>query len=99
MPNDIAIKMVFIFLNIFLSFPIAANSKIWNTRTRNPYSIYLYQYPPVTVNLQTKKVSEPTFLHQIKRCFGILFGLSAQVIMAFIFDINTNLNEIYKEMS
>jgi hypothetical protein len=33
--------------------------------------------------MQTKKVSEPTFLHQIKRCFGILFGLSAQVNMAF----------------
>jgi hypothetical protein len=30
-------------------------------------------------NMQAKKVSEPTFLHQIKRCFGILFGLSAQV--------------------
>jgi hypothetical protein len=27
-------------------------------------------------NMQTKKVSDPTFLHQIKRCFGILFGLS-----------------------
>ena len=48
---------------------------------------------------QTKKVSEPTFLHQIKRCFGILFGLSTQVNMAFIFGINTNLNENYKEMS
>jgi hypothetical protein len=47
--------------------------------------------------MQTKKVSEPTFLHQIKRCFGILFGLSAQVSMAFIFDINTNLNENHKE--
>jgi hypothetical protein len=46
-----------------------------------------------------KKVSEPTFLHQIKWCFGILFGLSAQVNMAFIFDINTNLNKNYKEMS
>jgi hypothetical protein len=44
--------------------------------------------------MQAKKVSEPTFLHQIKRCFGILFGLSAQVNLAFIFDINTNLNEI-----
>jgi hypothetical protein len=32
--------------------------------------------------MQTKKVSEPTFLHQIKRCFGILFGLSAKVNMA-----------------
>jgi hypothetical protein len=42
--------------------------------------------------MQTKKVSEPTFLHQIKQCFGILFGLSAQVNMAFIFEINTNLN-------
>ena len=49
--------------------------------------------------MQTKKVSEPTFLHRIKRCFGILFGLSAQVSMAFIFDINTNLNENNKEMS
>ena len=51
--------------------------------------------------MQMKKVSdsEATFLHQIKRCFGILFGLSAQVNMAFIFDINTNLNENYKEMS
>jgi hypothetical protein len=28
-----------------------------------------------------------TFLHQIKRCFGILFGLSAQVNMTFIFEI------------
>jgi hypothetical protein len=36
---------------------------------------------------------------QIKRCFGILFGLCAQENMAFIFDINTHLNEIYKEMS
>jgi tetrahydromethanopterin S-methyltransferase subunit G len=42
--------------------------------------------------MQTKKVSEPTFLHQIKRCFGILFGLNAQVFMSFIFEINTNLN-------
>jgi hypothetical protein len=49
--------------------------------------------------MQTKKVSEPTFLHQIKRRFGILFGLSAQVNMAFIFEINTNLNENHKEMS
>jgi hypothetical protein len=49
--------------------------------------------------MQTKKVSEPTFLHQIKRYFGILFGLSAQIVMAFIFDINTNFNENYKEMS
>jgi hypothetical protein len=31
--------------------------------------------------------------------FGILFGLSAQVNMAFIFDVNTNLNEKYKKMS
>jgi hypothetical protein len=49
--------------------------------------------------MQTKKVSELTFLHQIKQCFGILFGLSAQVIMAFISDINHNLNENDKEMS
>jgi hypothetical protein len=49
--------------------------------------------------MQTKKVSEPTFLHQMERCFGILFGLSAQVSMAFIFEINTNLNENHKEMS
>jgi hypothetical protein len=49
--------------------------------------------------MQAKKVSEPTFLHRIKRCFGTLFGLSAQVNMAFIFDININLNENYKEMS
>jgi hypothetical protein len=53
----------------------------------------------ITKPMQAKKVSEPTFLHQIKQCFGILFGLSAQVNMAFIFDINTNLNENYKEMS
>jgi hypothetical protein len=53
----------------------------------------------ITKPMQIKKVSEPTFLHQIMRCFGILFGLSAQVIMAFIFDINTNLNDNYKEMS
>jgi hypothetical protein len=26
----------------------------------------------ITKHMQTKKVSEPTFLHQIKRCFGIL---------------------------
>jgi hypothetical protein len=32
-------------------------------------------------------------------CFGILFGLSAQVNMAFIYDINTHLNENYKDMS
>ena len=37
--------------------------------------------------------------NQIKRCFGILFDLSAQVNMAFIFEINTNINENYKEMS
>jgi hypothetical protein len=37
--------------------------------------------------------------NQIKRCFGILFGLSAQVNMAFIFEINTNINENHKEMS
>jgi hypothetical protein len=53
----------------------------------------------ITKHMQTKKVSYPTFLHQIKRCFGILFGLSAQVNMAFIFDINTNFNENNKEMS
>jgi hypothetical protein len=51
------------------------------------------------LNMQTKKVSEPTFLHQIKRCFVILFGLRAQVNMAFIFEINTNLNENHNEMS
>jgi hypothetical protein len=45
--------------------------------------------------MQTKKVSEPSFLHQIKRCFGILFGLSAQVSMAFIFEINTTYNFIH----
>jgi hypothetical protein len=49
--------------------------------------------------MQTKKVSEPTFLHRIKRCFGILFGSSAQVNMAFIFEKNINLNENNKEMS
>jgi hypothetical protein len=43
----------------------------------------------ITKHIQTKKVSEQTFLYQIKRCFGILFGLSAQVNMAFIFEINT----------
>jgi hypothetical protein len=53
----------------------------------------------ITKQMQTKKVSEPTFLHQIKRCFGILFGLSARVNMAFIFEINTNLNENHKKMS
>jgi hypothetical protein len=53
----------------------------------------------ITKLKQTKKVSEPTFLHRIKRCCGILFGLSAQVSMVFIFDINTNLNENNKEMS
>jgi hypothetical protein len=36
----------------------------------------------ITKHMQTKKVSEPTYLHQIKRCFGILFGSSAQVNMA-----------------
>jgi hypothetical protein len=49
--------------------------------------------------MQTKKVSEPTFLHRIKQCFGILFDSSAQVNMAFIVDINTNLNENNKEMA
>jgi len=49
--------------------------------------------------MQTKKVSELTFLHRIKQCFGILFGLSAQVNMTFTFDINTNFNENNKEMS
>ena len=53
----------------------------------------------ITKLMQAEKVSEPIFLHRIKRCFGILFGLSAQVNMAFIFDINTNLNENNKEMS
>jgi hypothetical protein len=43
----------------------------------------------ITKPMQTKNVSEPTFLHQIKRSFGILFGLSAQVSIAFIFEINT----------
>ena len=46
-----------------------------------------------------KKVSEPTFLHRIKLCFGIAFGLSAAVKMEYIFDINTNLNENNKKMS
>jgi hypothetical protein len=31
----------------------------------------------ITKHMQTKQVSEPTFLHQIKQCFGILFGFSA----------------------
>ena len=31
--------------------------------------------------------------------FWHLFGSSAQIVMAFIFDINTNLNENNKEMS
>ena len=53
----------------------------------------------ITKHMQTNKDSEPTFLHQIKRCFGILFGLSAKVNMAFIFEINTTLNENHKEMS
>jgi hypothetical protein len=53
----------------------------------------------ITKLMQIKKVGESTFLHLIKRCCGILFGLSAQVNMAFIFDINTNLNENNKEMS
>ena len=53
----------------------------------------------ITKHMQTKMVSGPTFLHQIKRCFGILFSLSALVNMAFFFDINANLNENYKEMS
>jgi hypothetical protein len=82
----------------------------WNTnRPRELYFTILFNllfpyFPIFSLNcvwkpMQTKKVSEQTFLHQIKRCFGILFGLSAQVNMAFIFDINTNLNENYKEMS
>ena len=45
----------------------------------------------ITKLMQTKKVSEPTW--------HILFGLSAQVNMVFIFDININLNENNKEMS
>jgi hypothetical protein len=58
----------------------------------------------ITKPMQAKKVSEGTFLHQIKPCFGIMpfylaYTVSAQVIMAFIFDINTDLNENYKEMS
>jgi len=53
----------------------------------------------ITKHMQTKKVSEPTFFHQIKRCFGILFGLSGQINMTFVFDINAILNENYKEMS
>jgi hypothetical protein len=53
----------------------------------------------ITKHMKTKKVNEPTFPHQIKRCFVILFGLSAQVDMAYIFEINTNLNENHKEMS
>jgi hypothetical protein len=36
-------------------------------------------------------------VNRLKRSFGILFGLSAQVNMAFIFDISTNLNN--QEMS
>jgi hypothetical protein len=39
-----------------------------------------------------------SIFYEFKRCFGILFGLSAQVNMVFIFDINTNLNENNKEM-
>ena len=49
--------------------------------------------------MQIKNVSEPTFLHRIKLCFGSVFGLSAAVSMAFIFDINTNLNENDRKMS
>ena len=51
----------------------------------------------ITKHMQTKKVIEPTFLHQIKRWFGILFGLSAQVNKAFIFEINTNLKKIIRK--
>ena len=54
----------------------------------------------ITKLMQTTKVGEPTFLARIKRCFLHCIWLkSAQVNMAFIFDINTNLNENNKEMS
>ena len=49
--------------------------------------------------MQIKNVSETTFLHRIKLCFGMVFGLSAAVNMGFIFDINTNLSENDKKMS
>jgi hypothetical protein len=49
--------------------------------------------------MQTKKVSEPTWHIFFFQFRNILFGLSAQVNMAFIFDININLNENNKEMS
>jgi tryptophan-rich sensory protein len=39
--------------------------------------------------MQTKKVSEPTWHIFFFQFRNILFGLSAQVNMAFIFDINT----------
>ena len=64
-----------------------------------PRDYFMVDMSAITKPIQTKKVSEPTFLHQIKRCFGILFGLSVQVIMAFFFDINTNWKENYKNIS
>jgi hypothetical protein len=51
------------------------------------------------IGIKIQIFREIMFFHRIKRCFGILFGLSAQVNMAFMFDINTNLNENNKEMS
>jgi len=72
---------------------------LWFSCSQN-FKLFVFPiFGAITKPMQIKKVSELTFLHRIKRCFGILFGLSAQVSMAFIFDINTNLNENNKEMS
>jgi hypothetical protein len=45
-----------------------------------------------------KRSASRHFFIKLSDVFGILFGLSAQVNMAFIFEINTNLNENHKEM-
>jgi hypothetical protein len=47
---------------------------------------------------QKRSVSRHFFI-ELNDVFGILFGLSAQVNMALIFDINTNSNENNKELS
>jgi len=40
----------------------------------------------------------PTFLHEIEQSLRILFGLSAQVNIVYIFAINPDFNENDKEM-
>jgi hypothetical protein len=71
----------------------SVNHKMVTWNTNRPRELYF------TILFNLLFPYFPIFSLNCVCCFGNLFGLSAQVNMAFIFDINTNLNENYKEMS